>query len=679
MAKLGDAFVEFHADTDQVEPEARRGIRKAAEDIERDDLRDIGKEWGETTSEAMGREFERQGPELARSVEKGLNKRKVKSKVKVEFERDRDSLGRFVSKVTDEIEDAFTSSAGGGKGPFAKIGTAIADAIGAGFNVSGKSPLIAPLVLIVGAIVGLVIAAIQAIGSLVALLITMPALIAAIVGQVVILAVAFNGIGKAVQGAFAAKNAKELNEALKDLTPSAQGFVKQLLQARGYMQQIKFLAQENFFKALGDTFARINTALGARFVSGVSILATSLGNLFRQIGLFFASPTFKNFIDKVIPSIARFLDKFGPSFVHFLEGLFALTTAALPFLERFGDMLGGNLDALGEKFKSIAGDKDFQGWLDRMGDTLESVFELIGQIVQFFAVLMDTIDKHGGQKAIDSLIDGIERFTFLLASPVGQKAIETIIEISILAMDAVFGLLYAIILVAAAIGGAEESVEAFLTAAGDFFVFIGNKIVEFVDWLRTKIREFFGYTDNAMASVGARIGGVFTALRTRVSGTWNAIVAEVRAIPGRITSALGNLANLLYQAGRNLIQGLINGVRASIPSLGNIMSAVAQTVRNYWPFSPARVGPLSGSGDPLLAGQNVMKRFAAGMMMESPTLNTASSEATSNIVFGPNSIRVGFDGVVPTSSQARSTGSAVGAGIQDQLAVRNTRLAVRTL
>jgi len=80
----------------------------------------------------------------------------------------------------------------------------------------------------------------------------------------------------------------------------------------------------------------------------------------------------------------------------------------------------------------------------------------------------------------------------------------------------------------------------------------------------------------------------------------------------------------------------------------------------------------------MLAGQNIIKRFSAGIKMEAPELRTATSEALS-VIFGPNSIGVNFNGALPTNQQAISTGSAVGNGILSQLAARNTRLAVRTL
>ncbi len=111
--------------------------------------------------------------------------------------------------------------------------------------------------------------------------------------------------------------------------------------------------------------------------------------------------------------------------------------------------------------------------------------------------------------------------------------------------------------------------------------------------------------------------------------------------------------------------------------LGNIMFGVAGVVANYIPHSPAKEGPLSGSGDPVYSGQEIVNRLAAGIEMQAPELREASSNATSNIYFAPSSIQVRANGLQP--DQAREAGAGVAQGILGTLAVRNTKLAVRTL
>ena len=91
------------------------------------------------------------------------------------------------------------------------------------------------------------------------------------------------------------------------------------------------------------------------------------------------------------------------------------------------------------------------------------------------------------------------------------------------------------------------------------------------------------------------------------------MLSFVKSIPGRILSALGDLGSLLVNAGEKVISGLIHGVENMLGSLGSTMSSVASTITSFLPFSPAKRGPLSGSGDPSNSGKSIAKKLAQGI------------------------------------------------------------------
>lgn len=47
-----------------------------------------------------------------------------------------------------------------------------------------------------------------------------------------------------------------------------------------------------------------------------------------------------------------------------------------------------------------------------------------------------------------------------------------------------------------------------------------------------------------------------------------------------------------YKAGKNIIQSVIDGIKSMFSSLSSAASSMAQTIRNFLPFSPAKEGPL---------------------------------------------------------------------------------------
>lgn len=106
-----------------------------------------------------------------------------------------------------------------------------------------------------------------------------------------------------------------------------------------------------------------------------------------------------------------------------------------------------------------------------------------------------------------------------------------------------------------------------------------------------------------------------------ITGHWGKAWQDVKKLVSQglhdVISTIGNIASgfgtLLYDAGANIIKGLINGITSMISGIGSTISNVASTIRSYLPFSPAKRGPLSGSGSPDIAGAKIGDMLATGI------------------------------------------------------------------
>lgn len=145
----------------------------------------------------------------------------------------------------------------------------------------------------------------------------------------------------------------------------------------------------------------------------------------------------------------------------------------------------------------------------------------------------------------------------------------------------------------------------------------------FAEWLRGKWAEIWG---NAKSAVTNAVAGV---------------VATAKGIPGQITSALGNLGSLLWSGGANLIQGLIDGIKSKLGAIGSVMSMVTSKIGGFLPHSPAKWGPLSGSGSPELAGQTIATMLAGGMTSKLPAVTSAASGLAGAVAYGSGSRAAG--------------------------------------
>ncbi|WP_425244856.1 phage tail tape measure protein [Streptomyces sp. NEAU-NA10] len=94
----------------------------------------------------------------------------------------------------------------------------------------------------------------------------------------------------------------------------------------------------------------------------------------------------------------------------------------------------------------------------------------------------------------------------------------------------------------------------------------------------------------------------------------------VRGLPGRIKGALGNLGSLLWNSGSALINGFINGIKSRISSVKNAASDIVSAARDFFPFSPAKVGPFSGSGYTTYSGRALIDDFGQGIADRVPAL-----------------------------------------------------------
>lgn len=177
------------------------------------------------------------------------------------------------------------------------------------------------------------------------------------------------------------------------------------------------------------------------------------------------------------------------------------------------------------------------------------------------------------------------------------------------------------------------------TAIGDWAAGVWAALVDGVSQLPGKIANFFA--------------GIYVAAIDKLT----ALLNWIKALPGRILSALGDLGSLLFNAGGNIISGLIDGIASKFGRLKEKIAEGAQLIRDHLPFSPAKMGPLSGTGSPEIAGAVIGEMIAAGLDSSLPLISQAASNAAS--AASPLGA-IGQAGVTPLSA---TPGAAAGQSV----------------
>lgn len=163
---------------------------------------------------------------------------------------------------------------------------------------------------------------------------------------------------------------------------------------------------------------------------------------------------------------------------------------------------------------------------------------------------------------------------------------------------------------------------------------------------------------NGVKVVVSVVRNAFNNARQAASSALSALISLVRGLPGRVTSALGNLGRLLFNKGKALVQGFIDGIKAMAGKVAGAAKSVVSGVTKFLPGSPAEEGPLSGRGYVLLRARRFMTDFAQGI--------NEGADKPASALYG--AIAGLARATVPTASRTRSGVSS--AGLVDDIANR---------
>jgi phage-related protein len=99
-----------------------------------------------------------------------------------------------------------------------------------------------------------------------------------------------------------------------------------------------------------------------------------------------------------------------------------------------------------------------------------------------------------------------------------------------------------------------------------------------------------------------------------VTAGMSAVVAEIQTLPGKITTAVGDLSRLLWRAGEQILEGLIGGITSKIEDLKQTLGGITKLI-------PDIKGPLDKDYQLLYpAGQAIMEGLIEGMTSRQPDL-----------------------------------------------------------
>ncbi|MFC7330822.1 phage tail protein [Marinactinospora rubrisoli] len=359
-------------------------------------------------------------------------------------------------------------------------------------------------------------------------------------------------------------------------------------------------ALEGIFQGLTDLGSALTPVLGA-LVMGVGTLAPIVGRLAEALG-----PVLTSAINGLVPALAE-LEPGLTALINGLgEGIDALVST-------------GALQLVGEALSAI---------MVALAPLLPALGELVGVLAGALAEALIAIAP-SLQLVAETLADSLTPAMPELSAGFTElvEAIAPLIPQLVQALLPVLQVLPELLLLTAEQSRSWARIITILTPAIELLVaglaLVVTGLSAVISWIVRAVTRLYSLQRSAQR-VGTAIGTAIGRMHNRIVAAVSGAIQYLVSLPGRIMSAFSRARSWLVNAGLNLIYGLMDGINRAIGALWRQISSIAQSVRDFWPFSPARRGPLRTH--PMdQAGRNLAAMLADGMAQGESLVASAAS------------------------------------------------------
>ncbi|UJD21122.1 tape measure protein [Mycobacterium phage SororFago] len=520
---------------------------------------------------------------------------------------------------------------------------------GSGINLAGYAVILAAIGTLSPLIVGLM-------GALTTGLLALPGLIAGIAIPIGALALGMDGLKKA------AERLKEPFDALKKTM--SENVEEQFTPV--------FEKLRDIFPSLKSTLPAVTQGLASMAQSIVDVVTSpqnlaKVEGIIRNIagGLEAAAPGMASFTQGFIDLIAAFSTKFpdlgkwfsdtGASFSKWITDFTTKGPDGMSKFDHALDGLGFTLKELGGGLVDIAGKaldffsdpekvKSFKAELQAVIDLIQKIMDLLTRAaaamndfglfkgegnagdllpapMQWAKDGFDSIDFSGIWDGIKNSASEAWSFIQGVWAPVGSFFSTIFTPIAQIATP-IWGV------ISAAATQAWNIISALWGGAAAFLggIFSGLAGPASTAWnaVSSAAQVAWGVVQAAWGAFSGWFSGIWSQVSGIVQGVWNTVVAIIQGAANNVINVINTMgSNIvsaitsidLASAGRALIEKFIGGIKSMAGAVKDAVGSVVGGVLNMIPHSPAKEGPLSGSGwlSIFTGGQALGDQFGAGL------------------------------------------------------------------
>ena len=170
---------------------------------------------------------------------------------------------------------------------------------------------------------------------------------------------------------------------------------------------------------------------------------------------------------------------------------------------------------------------------------------------------------------------------------------------------------------------------------------LGAQIENTINFIGFLVRAF-----NKVKDVIESVIGFFTRLATAARQKVGNVISYVKALPGKIKSAVGDLGHLLFDAGKAVIQGLLDGIQSMIGKVEGALKHLTDLI-------PKVKGPPAKDKTLLYeSGQLIIEGLIDGITSKEAALTKKLKDLTTKIKDSLKSLRSDFASLVDPIASA---------------------------
>jgi phage-related protein len=366
-------------------------------------------------------------------------------------------------------------------------------------------------------------------------------------------------------------------------------------------------ALQPVFDALGPVIGEVAELLGGILADTVKDLAPLFGPLATIVGKL--ANALGGILGKVIRAVA-------PLIVMLMEATMPLLDVVLLLLEPILELVAVLLEALMPIIKPLI--TLIAALVGILGQGLGRVIEkVIAPALSFVAGLIE--DYLGPAfESIGEFLKPVIDFMENTAGPVIMDVWDSILEAVMTFVDWFKGV--AMPVIEAIIG----FIIGYYQTLWSVVQTVWNAITGFISTAVSRITSIFNTINDVVIKVIGFFQNLWNGVRDRVSG----MLDFLREIPGRILGFFSGLASQLFTIGKNIIQGMINGIGSMASALINfvrnfIQNNVVGAIKNFFGISsPSKL--MAGLGEDIGDG------LVVGIMSKTGEVRTAMRGLSAN-------------------------------------------------